>query len=109
MKKVFLFITILVVLSLACDLSVTITPPSGPAPLPTNTMIVATGVPTQIPASPTTIPATVAPSATATLPQPSFEGVEVSVDPLSIVLSPGLASGARGIQVPRAEGDNVSP
>jgi hypothetical protein len=41
--------------------------------------------------------------------QPAFEGVEVSVDPLSIVLSPELASGARGSQFSRAEGDNVPP
>jgi hypothetical protein len=35
--------------------------------------------------------------------------VEVSVDPLSIVISPGLASGARGSQFSRAEGENVAP
>jgi len=63
---------------------------------------------TQIPASPTLVPATLAPNAKATAPQPAFEGVEVSVDPLSIVLSPGLASGARGSQFSRAEGENVA-
>jgi hypothetical protein len=35
--------------------------------------------------------------------------VEVTVDPLSIVLSSGLASGARGLQFPRAEGEEVAP
>jgi hypothetical protein len=40
--------------------------------------------------------------------QPSFEGVEVSVDPLRIVLSPAIATGARGSQFPRLEGGNVA-
>jgi hypothetical protein len=35
--------------------------------------------------------------------------VEVTVDPLRIVLSPQVAGGARGLQFPRAEGDDVAP
>ena len=108
-KKVFLFIAIFMIASLACDLSVSVAPSTSPALLPTNTMIPGTEAPTQISASLTPIPATSASSTTPTAPQPSFEGVEISVDPLSIVLSPGLASGARGSQFSRAEGDNVAP
>jgi hypothetical protein len=64
-----------------------------------------------IPASetPTQIPATLAPSATSTMQQPSFEGVGVAIDPLSIVLSPGLASGSRGLQFPCNDDESVSP
>ncbi|RPJ27152.1 MAG: hypothetical protein EHM33_09050 [Chloroflexi bacterium] len=105
MKKVFLFLSIFVLVSLACDMSVTVAAPTSPAPVPTNTTIPATGAPTQISASPTSLPATPVPSAIPTVQQPSFDGVEVSVDPLSIVLSPGVASGARGLQFPRAEGE----
>jgi hypothetical protein len=108
-KKVLLFLSLFIVMSLACDLSVSIAPPANPTSLPTNIVIPATEVPTQIPASPTISAATVSSDPTATALQPAFEGVEVTVDPLSIVLSPGLASGARGLQFPRAEGENVAP
>jgi hypothetical protein len=104
LKKVFLFISLFIVMSLACDLSVTVAPPTSPAPLPTNAVIPTVEIPTQIPASPT-----LAPNPTATALGPSFEGVEVTVDPLSIVLPSGLASGARGLQFPRAEGEEVPP
>ncbi len=110
MKKIFLFLCLLVIASLACGLAVTVAPTNNsPALLPTNTVIPAVGIPTQIPAIATSIPATLAPNATATEPVISPEGVEVSVGPLSIVLPPGLTYGARGIQIPRAEGQNVSP
>jgi hypothetical protein len=109
MKKVFLFISLFILIALACDLSVTVAPSTSPAPLSTNTALPATSVPnatpTEIPASATMLPATAIPTA---LP-PTSEEVEVSIDPLSLVLSPELASGARGLQIPRAEGQNVAP
>lgn len=105
MKKVFLFLCLFILLSLACDLSVTVAPSTGPAPLSTEIVIPATAVPSQIVASPGA--PTLAPDATATALQPSFEGVEVTVDPLSIVISSGLAGGARGLQFPRAEGEEI--
>jgi hypothetical protein len=46
-------------------------------------------------------------NATATALQPAFEGVEVTVDPLSIALSPALASGVRGTEFPRTEGQDL--
>lgn len=113
-KKIFSFLSLLILV--ACNASVTGAPSTSPAPLPTNTMIpasvtpiLATLAPTQIPASPTFLPATLVPQATFTAVQPSFEGVQVSVDPLSIVLPPGLTYGARGSQFPRAEGQNAAP
>ncbi len=99
MKRVFFLLCLCVVISVACDLSVTVSP-NNPVSLPTNPV-----TPVQISASP--IPATLAPNATPTAPQPSFEGVQVSVDPLRIVLSPALASGVRGSRVPRADGQEL--
>ncbi len=101
-KKTFLVIILFTAISLACDLSFTVASPTGQAPLPTNTVIPATGVPTQVPAT-----LAVDPSATAL--QSDFEGIEVAVDPLSIVLSPKLASGVRGLQIPAASGEGVAP
>ena len=105
MKKALLFLSIFIVVSLACNMSVTVSP-TEPAPLPTHPVIPATVVPTQIQASPTSIPTTLAPVATATTLQTSFEGTEVTVAPLRIVLSPQLASGARGTTFPRNEGQD---
>jgi hypothetical protein len=105
-KKALLCLSIFVLVSLACDMSVTVAPPTNPTPLPTNITIPATGAPSQIPATPTSIPATQILNPTPTL-ETVFEGVEVSVDPLSIVLSPALASGVRGSQIPRADGQDL--
>ena len=104
-KGSFLFLSLFVIVSLACDMSVTVNPPTSPVSLATNTVIPVTQAPSQMPASPTSIPATIIPNATATTLQPSFDGVEIAVDPLEIVLPHGLATGARGLQFPRAEGE----
>jgi hypothetical protein len=99
----------LIVTALACDVSVAVSPSSSPAPLPTNTAIPAsqptnTAVPpTEIPASPTAIPATIPPLATPTTSQTTFEGEEVSVYPLTIHLSPELAGGMHSTQFPRLD------
>jgi hypothetical protein len=37
-KKAFLFLSLFILVSLACDLSFTVAPPTSPAPLPTNTI-----------------------------------------------------------------------
>jgi hypothetical protein len=106
-KNNLLLISLFILVAMACDMSVSVAPSTGPAPLPTNTMIPATGVSTQIEASPPPILATIAPVSTSTALQGSFEGVEVSVAPLSIVLPSGLASGVRGSQFPRADGQDL--
>jgi hypothetical protein len=100
MKKITLFLSLLLVATLACDMSVTVVPPTNPVSLPTNTLA---------PVSPTSILPTIAPAATSDTTHPAFDGVEIAVDPLRIVLVPGLANGARGIQVPHAEGQDVAP
>jgi hypothetical protein len=107
-KKSLLFLSLFLLVSLACDISVTVNAPTSPAPLPTNTLMPATRVPTEIPASATPAPSTLAPNPTATPLQPSLEGVEVTVDLLRMVLSPQVASGARGLQFPRVEGNDVA-
>ena len=106
-KKPLLFITLFIVVAMACDMSVSVAPSTKPAPLPTNTISAISGSPTPIPPSVTSLPATLAPNLTPTASQQFFEGVEVSVDPLSIVLPPGLASGVRGSQFPRADGQDL--
>lgn len=110
LKKVFSFLSILSILSLvACDLSVTVALPTITMIPASVTPIVATTAPTQVPASATLVPATVASNSTPSALQPSFDGVEVSVGPLSVVLPPGVTYGSRGIEFPRAEGENVAP
>jgi hypothetical protein len=107
MKKPLLLISLFIVVAIACDMSVSVAPSTSPAPMPTNTISAAWGSPTPIPASITSLPATLAPNMTPTALQQSFEGVEVSVDPLHMVLPPGLASGVRGSQLPRADGQDL--
>jgi hypothetical protein len=118
MKKVFLFICILIFAALACDMTVTVTSPTSMAPTQKSdfpTAAPATLAPTQLPATsipatsaPTLVP-TLVPTAVPTIVQPSAQGVEVSTGPLSVTLPNGLASGARGSQFPRSEGPNVAP
>jgi len=85
MKKVFLLISLLIVITVACDLSVTVVPTSE-----------ATTTPEVFISRTQAIPATV-------VPQP----VEISVEPLTISLSPALASGVSGSQLPRADGQDL--
>ena len=85
MKKVFLLISLLIVVTVACDLSVTVVPTSE-----------ATTTPEIFISRTQAIPATI-------IPQP----VEISVEPLTISLSPVLASGVSGSQLPRADGQDL--
>ena len=107
MKKVFLFLSIFILVSLACDMSVTVVPPTNPAPLSANTVIPASEVPTQVPASATSIiPATAVPSATTTSPLPPVNGIQAFYKPVSLVLPMGLASGISGTDFSRVEGQD---
>ena len=105
-KKTFLFITLFIAFAMACDLSVAVSPSTSTAPLPTNTVIAPSETFTSIPESATPIPATAAPAPTSILPPPSFEGAEVFFGSLRLVLPPGLASGVRGSQLPRVDGED---
>jgi DNA-binding NarL/FixJ family response regulator len=100
MKKTFLLFSILLVAMLGCNLSETISPSESPVPIFTDT---------QSRASDTPVPPTAALLETPTPLPPVFEGVEVAVDPLRLVISRELARGARGNQFPRAEGSDVAP
>jgi hypothetical protein len=108
-KKTFLFLSIFIIVALACDLSMAVAPPTSPVALSTNTMVPAAEIHTQIPASTTPIPVTSAPEATSTAPVPAFEGVEAFYGPLRLGLPSGLASGVRGSQYSRVEGADVAP
>jgi len=105
MKKIILFLTIFIVVTLACDLAITVAPATDPAPQPTNTTVPALENPTQIPDSATSIPTMEVP----TSQPPSVDGVMVTYGPLGFNLPSGIASGFVGNQLPRAEGDNVAP
>jgi hypothetical protein len=107
MKQFFLIALIVLTMSLACNLSVGTTPPTNPSPLPSDAQLPGTVVPTVIGASPNPGSATPALSATSTAQERSFEGMEVTVEPLSLVLSPSLADGARGIQVSGVDGEDA--
>lgn len=96
LQKSFSLLALFFLVTAACDLSVSLGPASQPTPLQAHPTI----PPTEGP-----LP-TLAASAT---PQTSFSGVEVSTGPLHIVIPPGIANGARGNQLPRAEGETVSP
>jgi hypothetical protein len=100
-KNRLLFISLFIVAAMGCDLSVAISP-TGPASLPTNTIV-------PISETFTAIPATSVPSSTATAPQSVFEGTEVSFGSVQLVLPPGVASGVRGSQFSRAEGPEIAP
>jgi hypothetical protein len=103
MKKVFLFLSSLTIMALACDVAVNIVPPTNPAPQPTNTLIPASAIPTQIPAS-----ATPAPSPTLTAAPPPSNGTQASFGSLSLVIPQGLAGGLSGSQIPRKAGNDAA-
>ena len=102
-KKPLLFISIFIVVAMACDMSVSVAPSTSPAALSTNTVSTVSGSPTTNPPAATLVPATVVDTA-----QPTpVTGAAVSFWPLSVVLPPGVASGIQGSQVPRADGADL--
>ncbi len=116
MKKAFLFLSLLTILALACDVAVNVVPPTSVEPLPTNTVIPPSAAPTQAPATSTSIPPTATftqiphtavPSATPVQPpSPSSNGTTVSYRSLSLVLPSGLANGISGSLVPRSSSND---
>src|SRR5690242_13358663 len=110
-KRSLIFLTLFTLVALACDMTVSLSPSTAtsPAALPVETDVPATLAPTQTLLPPTSIPATISPVVADTLAPPPQEGVEVSVDPLRLVLPPHLASAVRGLEIARTEGDNVAP
>jgi hypothetical protein len=113
MKKIFLFLSLFIVVTLACDLAVTVAPPTSPAPLSTNTVVPATAVSTQIPASVTSSPATQAateiPATAALIPttEAPTAGTTATFGSLTLVVPPGVASGVSGGEYPRVDGSDA--
>ncbi|MEJ2707885.1 MAG: hypothetical protein P8074_09775 [Anaerolineales bacterium] len=97
MKQIYLFLTLLFVLSLAaCGSPVTAVEPSA---IPT----------TEIPASATPLPATPIPPTEVPAATPSNpEAASVTYGPLSFTLPAELGSGITGSQLPPAEGEGVA-
>jgi hypothetical protein len=101
MKRKLLLISLILVVAMACDMSVTVSPVSSPTPLPTTTAI-----PAALPTN-TAFAATMPPNPTPTL-QTSFEAEEISVYPLTIHLSPELAGGIHSTQFARLDSADAS-
>jgi hypothetical protein len=100
MKKAYLMLSIFILATAACGVPLQAATPTAVPPTPVAVLPSATPVP----ATATPIPATETPAAT---PTPIFEGTAVTFAPLSLVIPPGLASGASGSQLPPAEGQDV--
>ncbi len=104
MKKALLFLSLFAVASLACGVTIDITP-NTEIPTAETTPVPVIEPPTTTPeifiALTQAIPGTTIPT------QPTFEGVQVSVDQVSLVLPPGLTNGVSGILVPPANGPDL--
>ncbi|MBK9925073.1 MAG: hypothetical protein IPP66_07250 [Anaerolineales bacterium] len=104
MKRFFLFLSVLVLTTLACDVLVNIAP-TNEAPTAETTPILnepPTTTPEVFISLTQAIPATVVPS---TLPPTT--GTQASYGPVSLTLPVGLASGVSGTQFPRADGSDL--
>ena len=62
----------------------------------------------EIPASATSIPAMETPALTLTPDVPAFSGTKISYGNLTLVVPPGVASGASGSEVPRVESEEAA-
>ncbi len=103
MKKALLFLSLFAVASLACGVTIDITP-NPEAPTVETTPILAE--------PPTTTPEifialTQAIPGTAIPPGDTFEGLQMTFESLSLILPPGLANGVSGIVVPPANGPDL--
>ncbi|HSV85223.1 MAG TPA: hypothetical protein VLH85_01520 [Levilinea sp.] len=136
MKKTFLFVSLLVLTALACNLTTLFTPDNLPATQPVNSVAPVTQTlepatttpevfipltqavpgkfqPTQPPAPTvaprlTDLPApTVRPNPTATRP-PVNVGTIITYSPLTVIIPQAIASGASGMDFPRVDSDNAA-
>jgi hypothetical protein len=114
MRKIFIFICTLTIMALACDLSVTVAPTTGPASTSTNTVVTSTLAPTQVPDSATPTPEVfialtqAIPNATATSAPTSSAGTAVTYSPLSLVIPSAVANEASGSDFSRVDGDDAA-
>lgn len=113
MKKIYLFLSLCIVMALACDLSVTVTPAANTAvPLSTNTAVPGSQITTSVPASTTSAPITVLPASTPyaqSLPMESTaESTKVTFGRLSFELPSSVAGGASGKEYPRFDAQDAA-
>ena len=113
MKNIYWFLSLIIVVGLACDLSVTATPAANTAvPLSTNTAVSGTETTTPVLVSATSVPTIVLPAST-TYAQPSpvestAESTKVTFGRLSFELPSSVASGASGKEYPRFDADDAA-
>jgi hypothetical protein len=113
MKKIYLFLSLFIVVGLACDLSVTVTSAVNTAvPLSTNTIVPVTETSKPVLASSTSAPTTVLPTSTP-YAQPSpiestAESTKVTFGRLSFELPSSVASGASGKEYPRFDAEDAA-
>ncbi|PWB71874.1 MAG: hypothetical protein C3F07_13035 [Anaerolineales bacterium] len=102
MKKVLLLPAILTILTLACGVTIDLTPNAENPTAETTPAFTEPATPTpEVFISRTqAIPVT-------DLPTKTFEGLQVMVAPVSFVLPPGLANGVSGEQFPPTEGQDL--
>lgn len=100
-RNIFLLVSMLIILTLACDVTINLTPDSQ-APTAAETPVLVEP-PTTTPEIFISLTQAIPATAISTGVQP----VEVTIDPLTIALSPVLAGGVRGIQVPRADAEDL--
>lgn len=121
MKKTLLFVSLLILATLACDMTISVTPGDIPATRSVNTAIPATQTPE--PATPTpevfialtqAVPGEFqptdppAPTAPAATQPPTSAGTIVTYSPLTVTIPQGIASGASGVNFPRVDSDDAA-
>ena len=120
MQKTILFISMLILATLACDLTVSVAPSTGPTQLSTTAVASATSIAIQTlaPATPTpeifipltqVVPGEFQPTEAPVVTQPAVNtGTSVTYSPLTLVIPPDFANGASGSNFPRVDGDDAA-
>lgn len=115
MKKLILLVSLLILATLSCDMTISVTPGNLPATQPVNTLV---------PASPTPEPATTTPEVFIALTQaipgelqptnppvptnpPASAGTNTTYSPLTVAIPQEIASGASGLNFPRLDSDDA--
>jgi hypothetical protein len=118
MKKFFLFLSILALLSLACNLTLSADTSTAPTSQPANTALPADNIPTQVsatvialatqnPPTQTTLPATVRPETSNTPQHPVNRETVLTFGKLTLSIPTEVAIGASGSEHPRFDGENT--
>ena len=105
MKKILLFLSLLTLISLACGVTIDITP-NAEVPTSESTPIPVLDPPTTTPEVFISLTQAIPGTAVPTAPLPLTNGVQVSYGLVSLVLPTGLANGISGTDFPRVEGED---